>query len=115
MSVTTPTVYLSVDVTSIYALGADTAPDGGRCVWWNEDFSTPIPVTPVSDRDGQLCTPVALQPGRSGILLVLRPDRPRPQPLPLDVVAVDGSGASTLIGALPPGTTYASFAATIAG
>lgn len=115
MSVTTPTAYLSVSVTAVYALGADTEPDGGRCVWWNEDFSTPVPVTPVPDRDGPLCTPVALQPGRSGILLVLRPDRPRPQPLPLDLVAVDREGASVVVGTLPPGTTFASFAARLVG
>ncbi|MCZ3389532.1 MAG: hypothetical protein LH645_10550 [Actinomycetia bacterium] len=115
ISLTTPTVYLSVGITSIYALGADTSPDGGRCIWWNEDFSVPVQVTPVPDRDGRLCTPVALQPGRSGVLLVVRPDRPRPQPLPLDVVTVDTFGASTVIGALPPGTTYASFAARTVG
>jgi hypothetical protein len=115
MSLTTPTVYVSVGITSIYALGADTAPDGGRCIWWDEDFSTPVPVTPVPDRDGQLCTPVALQPGRSGVLLVVRPDRPRPQPLPLDVVTVDTFGASTVISSLPPGTTFASFAARLVG
>jgi hypothetical protein len=90
ISLTTPTVYVSVAITSLYALGADTSPDGGRCVWWNEDFSTPVPVTPV-------------------------PDRPRPQPLPLDVVTVDTFGASTVIASLPPGTTFASFAATLAG
>ncbi len=115
ISADSPTIYVSVNVTSIYALGADTSPDGGRCVWWNEDFSTPVPVTPAPDRDGTLCTPITLQPGRSGVLLVIRPDRPRPQPLPLDVVTVDAFGASTVIGALPPGTTYASFAEQLVG
>ena len=115
ISADSPTIYVSVNVTSIYALGADTSPDGGRCVWWNEDFSTPVPVTPAPDRDGLLCTPITLQPGRSGVLLVIRPDRPRPQPLPLDVVTVDTFGASTVIGALPPGTTFASFAEQLVG
>lgn len=114
-STVSPPVYLGVGVTSTYALGADTAPDGGRCVLWDADFTLPVPVTPVPDRDGVLCTPVALQPGRSGVLLVVRPDRPRPQPLPLDVVTVDTFGASTVIGTLPPGTTFASFAARLAG
>ncbi len=115
ISLTTPTVYVSVGITSIYALGADASPDGGRCVWWNEDFSTPVQVTPAPDRDGPLCTPVALQPGRSGVLLVVRPVGPRPLPLPLDVVTVDTFGASTVIGTLPPGSTFASFAARIVG
>lgn len=115
ISLTTPTVYVSVGITSIYALGADASPDGGRCVWWNEDFSTPVQVTPAPDRDGPLCTPVALQPGRSGVLLVVRPDPPHHQPLPLDVVTVDTFGASQVIGTLPPGTTFASFAARTVG
>jgi DNA-directed RNA polymerase specialized sigma24 family protein len=115
VSIAAPARYLSVGVTSIYALGADTDPDGGRCVLWDADFTTPVEVQPVPDRDGPLCTPVSLQPGRSGVLLVLRPDRPRPQPLPLDVVAVDAEGASTVIGTLPPGTTFGSFAAGLVG
>ncbi|MEO8107150.1 MAG: hypothetical protein ABI720_07505, partial [Actinomycetes bacterium] len=114
-SITSPAVYLSVGVTSIYALGADTEPDGGRCVMWDADIAAPIEVRPVPERDGPLCTPVALQAGRSGVLLVLRPDRPRPQPLPLDVVSVDSAGASTVIGTLPPGTTFGSFAAKFVG
>ena len=115
VSIAAPARYLSVGVTSIYALGADTDPDGGRCVLWDAAFTTPVEVTPVPERDGPLCTPVSLQPGRSGVLLVLRPDRPRPQPLPLDVVVVDAEGASTVIGTLPPGTTFGSFAASVVG
>jgi hypothetical protein len=84
-------------------------------VLWDEDFTEPVEVTPVPERDGDLCTPVALQPGRSAVLLVLRPDRPRPQPLPLDVVTVDGDGASTVIATLPPGTGQASFASRLVG
>jgi hypothetical protein len=84
-------------------------------VLWDAEFSDPVVVTPVPDRDGDLCTPVALQPARSGVMLVLMPNRPRPQPLPLDVVAVDADGASTVIATLPPGTTYASFAARLVG
>jgi hypothetical protein len=114
-SITAPAIYLTVGITSIYALGADTEPDGGRCVLWDADFTRPIEVRPVPDRDGPLCTPVSLQPGRSGVLLVLRPDRPRPQPLPPDVVSVDGQGVSTVIGTLPTGTTFGSFAATLVG
>ena len=114
-SIDSPPVFLGVDVTSIYALGADTEPDGGRCVLWNADFTKPVEVTPVPERDGDLCTPLALQPGRTGVLLLLRPDRPRPQPLPLDVVAVAPSGASTVVATLPPGTSFASFAADLVG
>ena len=107
-------VYLTVDVTSIYALGADTDPDGGRCVRWDDAFTDPVPVTPAPDRDGELCNPVALQPGRSGVLLAVRPTEPR-APLASDVIVVDTFGASTAIGTLPSGTTYASFAATLVG
>ena len=114
-SIAPPAVYLSVGVTSIYALGADSDPDGGRCVLWDTDFARPVEVQPVPDRDGPLCTPVSLQPGRSGVLLVLRPARPRAQTLPLDVVSVDAKGASTVIGTLPPGTTFGSFAAELVG
>jgi hypothetical protein len=124
-SISAPAVYLSVGVTSIYALGADTSPDGGHCVLWDAEFAAPIEVTPVPDRDGRLCTPVALQPGRSGVLLVLKPDQgssesapsyePRPEPVPLDVVSVDPEGQSTVIGTLPPGATTASFAANLVG
>jgi hypothetical protein len=114
-STTTPSDLLVVSLAFIYALGSDAGPDGGTCVLWDSEFSDPVVVTPVPDRDGDLCTPVALQPGRSGVLLVLRPDRPRPQPLPLDVVTVDGDGASTVIATLPPGTGQASFAARLVG
>lgn len=114
-SMRAPAFYLSVGVTSIYALGADTEPDGGRCVLWNADFSRPVEVQPVPDRDGPLCTAVSLQPGRSGVLLVLRPHQPRPDDLPLDVAVVDADGATTVIGSLPPGTTFGSFAANLVG
>ncbi len=120
-----PAVYLSVGITSIYALGADTTPDGGRCVLWDARFTSPVEVTPVPERDGRLCTPVALQPGRSGVLLALKPDQaglesvpsyqPRPEPVPLDVVTVDSAGVSTVISTFPPGTTTASFAANLVG
>ena len=114
MSLSSSPIYLTVDVTSIYALGADTAPDGGRCVRWDDDFTDPVPVTPAPDRDGELCNPVALQPGRSGVLLAVRPTKPR-LPEPQDVIVVDTFGASTAIGTLPSGTTYASFAASLVG
>jgi hypothetical protein len=119
-SISSPPVYLSVGITSIYALGADTNPDGGRCVLWDAGFTDPVEVIPVPDRDGRLCTPVALQPGRSGVLLVLKPDQPASesssdQPLPLDVVTVGPDGQSTVIGTLPPGASTASFAANLVG
>ena len=70
-SISTPPVYLTVGITSIYALGADSSPDGGHCVLWTADLSTPTEIAPLPEEDGKLCTPVALQPGRSGVLLVL--------------------------------------------
>ncbi|MCZ3387380.1 MAG: hypothetical protein LH630_10565 [Actinomycetia bacterium] len=114
-SIISPPVYLSVGVTSTYALGADTAPDGGRCVLWDADFTLPVEITPVPDRDGDLCTPIALQPGRAGVLLTLSPDDQNPEPLPIDVVSVDASGASSVIATLPAGTTTASYAASLVG
>ena len=114
-SIVPPARYLSVGVTSIYALGADTDPDGGRCVLWDADFAQPVEVQPVPEREGPLCTPVSLQPGRSGVLLVLRAGRSGPEALPLDVVSVGAEGASTMIGTLPPGTTFGSFAANLVG
>lgn len=114
-SIISPPVYLSVSVTSTYALGADTAPDGGRCVLWDAEFTLPVEVTPVPDRDGDLCTPIALQPGRAGVLLTLSPDDQNPDPLPIDVVSVDAEGVSTVIATLPVNTATASYAASLVG
>ena len=68
----------------------------------------PLAFDPVA---GRLQDGVALT---GGVLLAVRPNDPSPPP-PLDVVVVDTFGASTAIGVLPSGTTYASFAASLVG
>ena len=115
MSATRPPQYLTATTGTIYSLAGDAKPDGARCVLWNEDIADPVPVTPMPDRDGVLCTPVVIQPGRSAFMLVIRSSLPRPQPSALDVVVVDTDGAAEPVSVLPPGTSAASFAADLVG
>jgi hypothetical protein len=115
MSATRPPQYLTATTGTIYSLAGDAKPDGARCVLWDENVADPVPVTPIPDRDGPLCTPVLMQPGRSAFVMVIRSTLPRPQPPALDVIAVDVDGSSTRVGVLPPGTQAASFAGTLVG
>ena len=115
MSATRPPQYLTATTGTIYSLAGDAKPDGARCVLWNEDVADPVPVTPVPDRDGVLCTPVVIQPGRSAFVIVIRSSLPRPQPAALDVVVVDTDGAAEPVSVLPPGTAAASFAGDLVG
>lgn len=115
MSATRPPQYLTATTGTIYSLAGDAKPDGARCVLWDADVSHPVPVTPIPDRDGVLCTPVAMQPGRSAFVIVIRSTLPRPQPSALDVMMVDTDGASQRVSVLPPGTSAASFAGDLVG
>jgi DNA-directed RNA polymerase specialized sigma24 family protein len=115
MSATRPPQYLTATTGTIYSLAGDAKPDGARCVLWDADIADPVPVIPMPDRDGVLCTPVVIQPGRSAFVIVIRSSLPRPQPSALDVVVVDTDGAAEPVSLLPPGTAAASFAGDLVG
>ena len=110
-----PVTYLTVSALTIYALGADQRPDGGQCALWDETFTTPKAVAPMSEREGLLCTPVTVQPAGDGFLMVMEPASERPRPAPLDILAVEPDGTTSLAGAFPRGTTTGSFAADLVG
>ena len=110
-----PTMYLEVSARTIYALGADDRPDGGHCTLWDADLSSPVEVLSVAERGGTLCTPMTLQPGRDGFVLVVASSGPDAERRPFDVVAVDREGKSEVISSVPRATTAASFAAELVG
>jgi hypothetical protein len=114
ISFSDPESYLEVSALTIYALGADRKPDGGHCTLWDADFSYPVSILPAAERGGTLCTPVALQAGRDGFLLVL-PAKGSQTAQPLDIVVVHDDGTSSDAGSFPPGTTAASFATDLVG
>ena len=112
---TDPTMYLEVSPLTIYALGADSEPDGGHCTLWDADFTYPMAVLPMAERGGTLCTPMTVQAGRSGFVLVLPGVGSEADERPFDVVAIDRDGSNTVIGTVPRETTAASFAAELVG
>ena len=115
ISSTEPVSYLEISVLTIYALGADRRPDGGHCTLWDSNFSYPVSVLTAAERGGTLCTPVTMQPGREGFVLVLPAKGPARRPQPLDIVVVHRDGSTSDAGSFPPGTTTASFAADLVG
>jgi hypothetical protein len=115
ISLSDPVSYLEVSVLTIYALGADKKPDGGRCALWDSNFASPVTVLAAAERGGTLCTPITLQAGRDGFLLVLPAKGPGEQAQPLDIVVVHQDGSVSDAGSFPPGTTTASFAAELVG
>jgi hypothetical protein len=108
-------LFFTVSPLTIYALGADTRPDGGRCTLWDSTFSEPTGVEPFPDQDGALCTPVTVQSGRGGIVLVVRPSDATARRSPLDIVLVNEVGGTSHAGEFPVGTTVASVAAQLVG
>ena len=115
ISTTEPVSYLEISVLTIYALGADRRPDGGHCTLWDSNFSYPVSVLTAAERGGTLCTPVTMQPGRGGFVLVLPAKGPARRSQPLDIVVVHRDGSTSDAGSFPPGTTTASFAADLVG
>ncbi len=108
-------LFFTVSPLTIYALGADSRPDGGRCTLWDSTFSEPTGVEPFPDQDGALCTPVTVQSGRGGIVLVVRPSDATARRSPLDIVLVNEVGGTSHAGEFPVGTTVASVAAQLVG
>lgn len=110
-----PTMYLEVSARTIYALGADDKPDGGHCTLWDAEFSYPIAVLSVAERGGTLCTPMTMQPGREGFVLVLPASGSDADQRPFDVVVVNRDGTSVVMSTVPRETTAASFASELVG
>ncbi|MFL6180825.1 MAG: RNA polymerase sigma factor [Actinomycetes bacterium] len=115
ISTTEPVSYLEISVLTIYALGADRRPDGGHCTLWDSSFSYPVSVLTAAERGGTLCTPVTMQAGRDGFVLVLPAKGPTQRSRSLDIVVVRRDGSTSDAGSFPPGTTTASFAADLVG
>jgi DNA-directed RNA polymerase specialized sigma24 family protein len=110
-----PTMYLEVSAITLDALGADTKPDGGHCTLWDAQFSYPRSVLSVAERGGTLCTPMTVQAGRNGFLLVLPGAGSDADQRPFDVVEVNRQGSSKVITSVPREATAASFASELVG
>ena len=108
-------LYLTAEASTIYALGSDRDVDGGRCTLWNSYFAEPIAIEPFPERDGWLCTPMTMQSGQDGIVLILKSNDSDPEEEPVDVVYVQQGGELTNLGQFPEGTTAASLAAQLVG
>ncbi|HEX5017597.1 MAG TPA: hypothetical protein VFX15_08430, partial [Actinomycetes bacterium] len=68
---------------------------------------------PMSERNGRLCTPVAVQPAGDGFALVMSPRASATGAL--EILVVDARGITSSAGFFPDGTSTASFAADLVG
>jgi hypothetical protein len=109
-------LFLTADAATFHSLGSDSDVDGGQCALWDAEFTDPIPIEPFPDRDAWLCTPMTMQSGRDGIVLVVkdftRTERERGA---VDAVYVRDGGGITELGRFPARTTAASIAAQLVG
>jgi hypothetical protein len=109
-------LFMTVDAKAIYSLGADRYLDGGRCTLWNAAFTDPIPIQPFEDSSGWLCTPITMQSGADGIVLILKDfTKSERDDGSVDAVYVRDAGTITELGQFPAHTTTASVAAQLVG